>query len=67
MYATEWERRQHLNAFIEWAGAVPKKGDVVEFGDWESCEADSGLSVMTGVYTYAKWTTMRPGRERSSP
>jgi hypothetical protein len=33
---------------------VRKKGDVVDLGDWEYCEADSGLFVMPGVYTYGK-------------
>ncbi len=35
---------------------VPKQGDVVDLGDWEYCEADSGLFVMPGVYTYGKIT-----------
>jgi hypothetical protein len=33
---------------------VRKQGDVVDLGDWEYCEADSGLFVMPGVYTYGK-------------
>ena len=31
-----------------------KRGDVVDLGDWEYCEADGGLFVMPGVYTYGK-------------
>ena len=34
--------------------AYVKQGDVVDLGDWEYCEADSGLFVMPGVYTYGK-------------
>jgi hypothetical protein len=33
---------------------VRKHGDVVDLGDWEYFEADSGLFVMPGVYTYGK-------------
>jgi hypothetical protein len=33
---------------------VRKHGEVVELGDWEYFEADSGLFVMPGVYTYGK-------------
>ena len=33
---------------------VRKHGDVVDLGDWEYCEAYSGLFVMPGVYTYGK-------------
>jgi hypothetical protein len=33
---------------------VRKQGDVVDLGDWEYFEADSGLFVMPGVYTYGK-------------
>jgi hypothetical protein len=33
---------------------VRKKGDVVELGDWEYSEADGGLFVQPGVYTYGK-------------
>ena len=33
---------------------VRKKGDAVDLGDWEYCEADSGLFVLPGVYTYGK-------------
>ncbi len=35
---------------------VKKAGDVVDLGDWEYCEADGGLFVMPGVYTYGKIT-----------
>jgi hypothetical protein len=31
-----------------------KKGDIVDLGDWEYCEADGGLFVLPGVYTYGK-------------
>lgn len=30
------------------------KGEAVDLGDWEYCEADGGLLVMPGVYTYGK-------------
>ena len=33
---------------------VRRKGDVVNLGDWEYCEADGGLFVLSGVYTYGK-------------
>lgn len=33
---------------------VRKQGDVVDLGDWEYFEADRGLFVMPGVYTYGK-------------
>ena len=33
---------------------VRKQGDVADLGDWEYFEADSGLFVMPGVYTYGK-------------
>jgi hypothetical protein len=33
---------------------VRKHGEVVELGDWEYFEADSGLFVMPGVYTDGK-------------
>jgi hypothetical protein len=33
---------------------VKKTGEVVDLGDWEYCEADSGLFVLPGVYTYGK-------------
>jgi hypothetical protein len=33
---------------------VRKKGDVVNLGDWEYREADGGLFVLPGVYTYGK-------------
>ena len=41
---------------------VRKQGDVVGLGDWEYCEADSGLFVMPGIYTYGKIAYDRPGR-----
>ncbi len=33
---------------------VKKAGDAVDLGDWEYSEADGGLFVMPGVYTYGK-------------
>jgi hypothetical protein len=33
---------------------VKKAGEAVDLGDWEYCEADSGLFVLPGVYTYGK-------------
>ena len=39
---------------LEGLARVRKQGDVVDLGDWEYCEADSGLFVMPGVYTYGK-------------
>jgi hypothetical protein len=33
---------------------VRKKGEIVDLGDWEYSQADSGLFVLPGVYTYGK-------------
>jgi hypothetical protein len=44
-----------------------KKGDVVDLGDWEYCEADSGLFVMPGVYTYGKVVYDRTGARTIKP
>jgi DNA polymerase elongation subunit (family B) len=33
---------------------VRKKGEIVNLGDWEYSEADSGLFIQPGVYTYGK-------------
>jgi hypothetical protein len=33
---------------------VKKAGEAVDLSDWEYCEADSGLFVLPGVYTYGK-------------
>ena len=33
---------------------VKKAGDIVDLGDWEYSEADGGLFVLPGVYTYGK-------------
>jgi hypothetical protein len=38
-----------------------KKGDVVDLGDWEYCEADSGLFVLPGIYTYGKIESNKDG------
>jgi hypothetical protein len=40
---------------------VKEAGDVIDLGDWEYCEADSGLFVMPGVYTYGKITYDKTG------
>jgi DNA polymerase elongation subunit (family B) len=46
---------------------VRKKGDVVDLGDWEYCEADSGLFVMPGVYTYGKIEYDKTGARTINP
>jgi hypothetical protein len=46
---------------------VHKQGDVVDLGDWEYCEADSGLFVMPGVYTYGKVATDVTGGRTIKP
>jgi hypothetical protein len=44
-----------------------KKGDVVDLGDWEYCEADGGLFVLPGVYTYGKITYDETGVRTIKP
>jgi hypothetical protein len=39
----------------------------VELGDWEYCEADGGLFVMPGVYTYGKIETNKNGERTIKP
>ena len=46
---------------------VREKGDVVDLGDWEYCEADSGLFVMPGVYTYGKVEYDKTGARSIKP
>jgi hypothetical protein len=46
---------------------VRKQGDVVDLGDWEYCEADSGLFVMPGVYTYGKIVCDQHGARTIKP
>ena len=46
---------------------VPNQGDVVDLGDWEYCEADSGLFVMPGVYTYGKVVYDQTGARTIKP
>ena len=46
---------------------VKKAGDVVDLGDWEYCEADSGLFVMPGVYTYGKIAYDKTGARTIKP
>ena len=46
---------------------VRKQGDVVDLGDWEYCEADSGLFVMPGVYTYGKIVCDQHGARTIEP
>jgi hypothetical protein len=46
---------------------VRKPGDVVDLGDWEYCEADSGLFVMPGVYTYGKILNDKAGARTIKP
>ncbi len=40
---------------------VRRDGDDIDLGDWEYYEADSGLFVMSGVYTYGKVKTDKNG------
>ena len=44
-----------------------KQGDIVDLGDWEYCEADSGLFVMPGVYTYGKIAYDKNGARTIKP
>jgi len=46
---------------------VRQQGDVVDLGDWEYCEADSGLFVMPGVYTYGKIVYDKTGARTIKP
>lgn len=46
---------------------VRKQGDVVDLGDWEYFEADSGLFVMPGVYTYGKVKYDKTGARTIKP
>ncbi len=46
---------------------VRKQNDVVDLGDWEYCEADSGLFVMPGVYTYGKIVYDKTGARTIKP
>jgi hypothetical protein len=46
---------------------VCKNGDVVDLGDWEYFEADSGLFVMPGVYTYGKIVRDQHGARTIKP
>jgi hypothetical protein len=46
---------------------VRKQGDVVNLGDWEYCDADSGLFVMPGVYTYGKIVRDQHGARTIKP
>jgi hypothetical protein len=46
---------------------VRKRGEVVDLGDWEYCEADSGLFVMPGVYTYGKVAADETGARTIKP
>jgi len=46
---------------------VKKAGDVVDLGDWEHCEADSGLFVKPGVYTYGKIAYDETGERTIKP
>jgi hypothetical protein len=52
---------------LEGLARVRKKGDVVDLGDWEYCEADSGLFVMPGVYTYGKVEYDKTGARTIKP
>ena len=46
---------------------VKKAGDAVELGDWEYNEADGGLFVMPGVYTYGKVAIDETGERTIKP
>jgi hypothetical protein len=52
---------------LEGLARVRKPGDVVDLGDWEYCEADSGLFVMPGVYTYGKIVCDQQGTRTIKP
>jgi hypothetical protein len=52
---------------LEGLARVRKQGDVVDLGDWEYCEADSGLFVMPGVYTYGKVDYDKTGARTIKP
>ncbi len=47
-------RLDRLDQSVDGLPRVRKKGDAVDLGDWEYCEADGGLFVLPGVYTYGK-------------
>jgi hypothetical protein len=46
---------------------VKKAGDAVDLGDWEYSEADSGLFIMPGVYTYGKIAYEKNGARTIKP
>jgi len=46
---------------------VRNQGDVVDLGDWEYSEADSGLFVLPGVYTYGKIEYDKAGSRTIKP
>jgi hypothetical protein len=46
---------------------VRVKGDVVDLGDWEYCEANAGLFVLPGVYTYGKIEIDKTGARTIKP
>jgi hypothetical protein len=46
---------------------VRKKGQIVNLGDWEYSEADSGLFVLPGVYTYGKVEYDKNGKRTIKP
>ena len=60
-------RRDRVYAALKGLARVRKKGDVVDLGDWEYCEADSGLFVMPGVYTYGKVEYDKTGARTIKP
>ena len=43
---------------------VRKSGDDVELGDWEYCEANGGLFIQAGVYTYGKAKIAKDSAQR---
>ncbi len=46
---------------------VRKAGENVELGDWEYCEADGGLFIQSGVYTYGKIKLGKDGKRSIIP
>jgi hypothetical protein len=46
---------------------VKRAGEVVDLGDWEYSEADSGLFVLPGVYTYGKIDYDKTGARTIKP
>ena len=46
---------------------VKCEGDRIDLGDWEYCEAESGLFVYAGLYTYGKIKYEKDGKRKLVP